>query len=63
MEYIIENFTEKHLKPACELFINNYKREQSHMPLLPSGIINKRELVMDTIRSRISNPRNCNIAE
>jgi GNAT superfamily N-acetyltransferase len=56
MDYRIEKFKSEHIERAYELFIENYKHEQNHVPLLPAKILNESELIIDAIRSRAGNP-------
>jgi GNAT superfamily N-acetyltransferase len=49
-------FTQDYLEPAIALFIDNYKSEQAHSPLLPSRVIDDPTWIRAVLQSKLSNP-------
>jgi hypothetical protein len=49
-------FTHDHLEPAVALFIDNYKHEQEHSPLLPSRVIDEPAWIYGVLQSKLANP-------
>lgn len=49
-------FTQEHLEPAVELFVENYKHEQSYSPLLPSRVIDEPTWIHGLLQSNLANP-------
>jgi GNAT superfamily N-acetyltransferase len=56
MSYTIVPFTQKYLEPAVALFIENYKNEQEHSPLLPSRVIDEPTLIHGVLQTKLANP-------
>jgi len=55
-KYEIEPFRQDYLKDAVELFIQNYKDEQTANPLLPSRAVNEPEWILNTLKSLAAEP-------
>jgi GNAT superfamily N-acetyltransferase len=49
-------FSHDHLEPAVALFIDNYKHEQEHSPLLPSRVIDEPAWIYGALQSRLASP-------
>lgn len=56
MPYTLVPLTQEYLEPAVELFIENYKHEQEHSPLLPSRVIDEPTWIQDVLQSKLANP-------
>lgn len=56
MPYTLRPFTEEYLEPAFELFIENYKYEQEHSPLLPSRVIDEPTWIHSVLQAKLANP-------
>ena len=56
MPYTLVPFTAEYLEPAVELFIENYKYEQEHSPLLPSRVIDEPTWIRGVLQSKLANP-------
>jgi GNAT superfamily N-acetyltransferase len=56
MPFTLVPFTQKHLEPAVELFIENYTYEQEHSPLLPSRVIDEPAWIQGVLQSKLANP-------
>ena len=54
--YTLVPFTSKYLEPAIELFIENYKYEQAHSPLLPSRVLDEPTWIHGVLQSKLANP-------
>jgi GNAT superfamily N-acetyltransferase len=49
-------FTQDHLEPAVELFIENYKHEREQSPLLPPRVIDDPAFIRGALQSTLANP-------
>ena len=56
MPYRIDPLTQEYLEPTLALFIENYKYEQEHSPLLPSRVIDEPTWIRDVLQSKLANP-------
>ena len=56
MPYTLVPLTQEYLEPAVELFIENYKHEQEHSPLLPSRVIDEPAWIHGVLQSKLANP-------
>jgi hypothetical protein len=56
MSYTLVPLTQEYLEPAVELFIENYKYEQEHSPLLPSRVIDEPTWIRGVLQSKLANP-------
>lgn len=56
MPYTLVPFTQDYLEPAVELFIQNYKYEQEHSPLLPSRVIDEPTWIHGMLQPKLLNP-------
>ena len=56
MPYTLVPFTQDYLEPAVELFIESYKNEQEHSPLLPSRVIDEPTWIRGVLQSKLANP-------
>jgi len=56
MPYTLIPLTQEYLEPAVELFIENYKYEQKHNPLLPSRVIDEPTWIHGVLQSKLANP-------
>ena len=56
MPYTLVAFTQGYLEPAVELFIESYKHEQTHSPLLPSRVIDEPAWIHGVLQSKLANP-------
>lgn len=56
MKESIVPFKEEFIKPALELFVENYKKAQAHNNLLPSRVVDEPEWIMDTMKTHMNNP-------
>jgi hypothetical protein len=56
MSYSLVPFTPDYLEPAVALFIENYKDEQEHSPLLPSRVIDEPAWIRSVLQSKLANP-------
>src|SRR5215211_794814 len=56
MPYTLVRLTQEYLEPAVELFIENYKYEQEHSPLLPSRVIDEPTWIRGVLQSKLANP-------
>ena len=56
MPYSFVPFTQDYLEPAVALFIDNYRSEQQHSPLLPSRVIDQPAWIHDMLQSKLANP-------
>ena len=55
-KYSLVPFTKEYLKPAIDLFIENYKREQEKSPLLPPRVIDDPEWIGHALQACMTNP-------
>jgi GNAT superfamily N-acetyltransferase len=49
-------FTQDYLEPAVTLFIDTYRSEQAHSPLLPSRVIDEPAWIRDVLQSKLAHP-------
>lgn len=56
MSYKLFPFTQEHIQPAVELFIQNYRDEQAQSPCLPSRAINEPAWIQSVLQSKLANP-------
>ena len=56
MPYTLVPLTHEYLELAVELFIENYKYEQEHSPLLPSRVIDEPPWIHGALQSKLANP-------
>jgi GNAT superfamily N-acetyltransferase len=57
MSYALVPFSQDYLEPAVALFIDSYKQEQAHSPLLPARVIDEPACIRSALESRLANPR------
>jgi GNAT superfamily N-acetyltransferase len=55
MPYKLVPFTQDYLEPAIALFIDNYKSEQEHSPVLPSRVIDDPAWIRGVLQSKLAN--------
>ncbi len=55
MTYTFVPFTQEHLQPAVELFIQSYQREQAHNPLLPSRVMEEPTWIYSALQAQLAN--------
>jgi GNAT superfamily N-acetyltransferase len=55
MSYTLVPLTQEYLEPAVELFIENYKYEREHSPLLPSRVIDEPTWIYRVLQSKLAN--------
>lgn len=56
MTYTLVPFTQEHLQPATELFVENYRSEQAHSPLLPARVMDEPRWIRDALQAKLTNP-------
>ena len=56
MSYTLVPLTQEYLEPAVDLFIENYKYEQEHSPLLPSRVIDEPTWIRGVLQTKLANP-------
>jgi GNAT superfamily N-acetyltransferase len=56
MAYTLGPLTQEYLEPAVEIFIENYKYEREHSPLLPSRVIDEPTWIHGVLQSKLANP-------
>jgi GNAT superfamily N-acetyltransferase len=56
MPYALVPFSQDYLEPAVALFIDTYKGEQAHSPLLPSRVIDEPAWIRGVLQSKLANP-------
>ncbi len=49
-------FTQEYIDPAVDLFIENYKQERTHNPLLPARAIDEPGWIREALESCLANP-------
>jgi GNAT superfamily N-acetyltransferase len=55
MTYTFVPFTQEHLQPAVELFIQSYQREQVHNPCLPSRVMDEPTWIYTALQAQLAN--------
>jgi len=55
-KYQVVPFAANYLRPAVELFVDDYRRERKESPLLPSKTIDNTEHIYDAIKPLLMNP-------
>ncbi len=56
MNHTLVPFTQDHIEPARDLFLESYSRESKHSPLLPSRIFDEPEWLLEELEELIGNP-------
>jgi GNAT superfamily N-acetyltransferase len=56
MPYTLAPLAQEYLQPAVELFIENYKYEREHSPLLPPRVIDEPTWIYAVLQSKLVNP-------
>jgi GNAT superfamily N-acetyltransferase len=56
MDSTLLPFTQDHLEPALDLFLENYSREKEHNPLLPSRVVDEPAWLLEKLQACSTNP-------
>lgn len=56
MSYTLVPLTQEYLEPAVDLFIENYKYEREHSPLLPSRVMDEPAWIQSVLQSKLAHP-------
>lgn len=56
MSYTLVPFTQEHLQPAVELFVQNYFEERLQSPCLPSRAMDEPDWIQTALQSKLSHP-------
>lgn len=56
MPFKLVPFTQEHLQPAVELFIQNYRKERLQSPCLPSRVLDDPDWIKVALQTKLDNP-------
>ena len=56
MPFELAPFTQEHIQPAVELFIQSYRRERLQSPCLPSRVMDEPAWIESVLQAKLANP-------